>query len=75
MEEAAERAGRTFNAQLEYVINVCMGDRAPHADDGRTEEEWRSLFGQLEYRWTEEEEWAPGEGLCQGEPRKALRSS
>lgn len=59
LEEASERAGRTFNAQLRYVIEVCRGEEPVAADDDRTVDAWQSLVGQLEMCFDEGDEWIP----------------
>ncbi|QPD04936.1 MAG: hypothetical protein Nkreftii_002710 [Candidatus Nitrospira kreftii] len=72
IEEASERAGRTFNAHMLYVIEACRGRLPLLADEERTEEEWRMLLQQLELRFDEGEEWI---GLALGSPRTAPRAS
>jgi hypothetical protein len=59
IEEASERAGRTCNAQMIYLIKLCRGEQLPLADDERTEEEWRSLLSRLEICLNEGEAWRP----------------
>ncbi len=67
IEEASEQAGRTVNTQLAYVIEACNGRRPLHPDDVRTEDDWRSLLGQLEIRFDEGDEWLPGAAIL-GKP-------
>ena len=67
IEKASEQAGRNFNTQLAYVIEACHGMRPLHPDDVRTENDWRSLFAQLEVRFEEGEEWLPGAAIL-GKP-------
>lgn len=74
IEEASVRAGRTWNAQLTYVITVCRGECALAADDERNEDEWRTLFSQLELQFEEGEQWWPGAAIF-GKPRKSRRAS
>lgn len=66
IEEASEQAGHTFNTQLAYVIEAYNGRRPLHPDDVRTEDDWRSLLGQLEIRF-EGDEWLPGAAIL-GKP-------
>jgi hypothetical protein len=74
IEEAAERAGVTFNAQLRYVIELCRGDRQATADDRRTEPEWRALLSQLEICFEDGGTWRPCAAILKT-PRHAHRAS
>jgi len=57
LEDEAEHAGRTFNAQLRYVIDVCFRGRPIHADDNRTIRDWQALAGRLSIRFEPNEPW------------------
>lgn len=59
LEHAAAKGGRTWNAQLDYVIKVCLGDHLPDFDDGRSVGDWRTLLRPCRFRWMEEEAWTP----------------
>jgi hypothetical protein len=43
-EHAAALAGRTWNDQLTYVIDLCLGDHPPDFNDERSTEDWRTLM-------------------------------
>lgn len=59
IEEAAERADRTFNDQLLYALRVCRGDVAIDFDDERSVLEWRDLMGQMKMQLNSVDEWIP----------------
>ena len=59
LELASVQAGRTFNAQLLYMIDVCLGDRAVSADDDRDARSWRAMFAQFEMWVDARAEWVP----------------
>jgi hypothetical protein len=59
IEHAAARAGRTWNTQLTYVLELCLGYHPPDFDDGRSVEEWRTLLGPCRFRFSEAEPWSP----------------
>lgn len=59
IEQAAERAGRSFNDQLLYVLRVCEGRQALDFSDTRSLSKWRVLIGQLEMQLNEGEAWVP----------------
>lgn len=59
MESAAEQAGRTWNSQLQYVVEVCLGDRTPSSDDGRDADDWRATLAGLEICVDEGGTWIP----------------
>ena len=63
LEEAAERADRTFNAQLRYVIDACRGTRPLDFEDQRPLSEWRALFSQVTMQFHGGEEWYPGSAI------------
>jgi len=58
LEHAAARAGRTWNTQLTYVMEVCLGDHLPDFDDGRSVEDWRTLLSRRRFRFSEAEAWS-----------------
>jgi hypothetical protein len=59
LEQAAARTGRTWNDQLCYVVDLCRGHHPPDFDDPRSVEDWRTLLGQCEFRFTTAEDWSP----------------
>lgn len=59
IEDAAEEANRTWNAQLLYVIQVCRGQFLPSADDRRTVQDWQALMAEAKMRLNEGEDWIP----------------
>ena len=59
IEEAAEQANRTWNAQVLYVITVCRGEYLPSADDRRTVQDWQALMAEAKMRFNEGEDWIP----------------
>lgn len=59
LEEAAERADRTFNDQVRYVLRVCRGDVATDFDDERSVREWRDLIGEMRMQFNDGDEWIP----------------
>lgn len=48
IEEASEQTGRTFTAQMQYVIEVCLGKRSISSNDDRDVNDWRALLAQME---------------------------
>ena len=59
LENAAEQANRTWNAQLRYVIVICRGEDLPSADDRRTVNDWQALMAEAKMRFHEGEDWIP----------------
>ncbi|GKS58183.1 hypothetical protein YTPLAS18_17100 [Nitrospira sp.] len=59
IELAAERTGRTWNEQLNYVLRVCAGDQVPSLDDDRTTRDWQDLMAQMEFSTEDDERWYP----------------
>ena len=59
LENAAEQADRTCNAQLLYVILVCQGEHLPSADDRRTVQDWQALMAEAKMQFHEGEGWIP----------------
>jgi len=59
LEHAAAMAGRTWNDQLTYIMEVCLGKCLPDFDDGRSVEDWRTLLTPCRYRVREAEGWSP----------------
>lgn len=59
IEHAAASAGRTWNAQLTYVLGLCLGDYPSDFDDARSVEDWRALLSPLSFRFSEAEDWRP----------------
>ena len=59
IEHAAARAGRTWNAQLAYVLGLCLGDHPPDFDDARSAEDWRTLLRPCAFRFSEAADWIP----------------
>lgn len=59
LEAAAERADRTFSAQLFYVLRVCRGNVATDFYDERTVLEWRDLIREMRMQLNEGGEWIP----------------
>ena len=59
IEHAAARAGRTWNTQLTYVLELCLGDHPSDFDDGRSVEDWRTLLSPCRFRFSEAEAWRP----------------
>ena len=56
-EHAAAQAGRTWNTQLSYVLELCLGYHPPDFDDGRSVEDWRTLLAKCAFRLSEAEDW------------------
>ena len=61
LEHTASRTGRTFNHQLNYIINIYLGRHQPDFDDTRSVEDWCALLSACRYRLTEAEDWIPFE--------------
>ena len=59
IEHAAARTGRTWNDQLTYVLELCLGYHPSDFDDGRSVEEWRTLLSPCAFRFSEAEAWNP----------------
>lgn len=59
IEHAAARAGRTWNNQFIYVMELCRGYHPPDFDDGRSVEDWRTLLSRCAFRLREAEDWNP----------------
>ena len=59
LENAAEQANRTWNAQIRYVIVICRGEYLPSADDRRTVKDWQALMAEAKMRFNEGEDWIP----------------
>ena len=64
LEDAAELAGRTFNGQMFYVLNVCRGTHPLDLEDRRTLNEWSTLFSQVTMQLHEGKEWIPCTLFC-----------
>jgi hypothetical protein len=47
LEDAAQRAGRTWNEQLIYVIDICREAERVSPDDERTPNGWRTLMAEV----------------------------
>jgi hypothetical protein len=69
LEQAAEEAGRTWNDQLLYVIDMCSGHQPPSFDDTRTAEDWRTLMAQMQMQFDEGGQWFPFSYLFNAEQR------
>ena len=59
IEHAAARAGRTWNTQLTYVLELCRGYHPSDFDDERSVEDWRTLLRPCRFRLSEAEDWNP----------------
>ena len=59
VEQAATKANRTFNQQLAYVLQVCLGLSPVTADDERSAGDWQALLDQIDVRLEEDEPWVP----------------
>ena len=59
IEHAAARAGRTWNAQFTYVVELLLGYHPPDFNDERSVEDWRSLLSVCNFRVREGEDWTP----------------
>jgi hypothetical protein len=59
IEHAAALAGRTWNTQLTYVLELCLGYHPSYFDDGRSVEDWRTLLGPCRFRLSEAGDWSP----------------
>jgi hypothetical protein len=59
IEHAAARTGRTWNTQLTYVLELCLGKHLPDFDDERSVEDWRTLLRPCAFRLREAEAWNP----------------
>ena len=59
IEHAAAMAGRTWNTQLTYIVELCLGKHLPDFDDGRSVEDWRTLLSPCTFRLREGEGWTP----------------
>jgi hypothetical protein len=59
LERDAARAGRTWNAHLCYVLEICRGAQPPDFDDPRSVEDWRAMLGTCEFRCNTAADWSP----------------
>ena len=59
LEHTAACAGRTWNTQLTYIVELCFGDHPPDLDDGRSVEDWRTLLSRCAFRVSEAADWTP----------------
>jgi hypothetical protein len=59
IEHAAALAGRTWNTQLTYVLELCLGYHPSDFDDGRSVEDWRTLLRPCRFRLSEAKDWSP----------------
>lgn len=59
LEHEAARAGRTWNTQFCYVLTLLLGYHPPDFDDGRSEEDWRTLLRPCTFRFSDAEAWIP----------------
>jgi hypothetical protein len=59
LEHAAARAGRTWNDQLNYILELFRGYRQPDFDDERSVEDWRTLLRLCRFRANETDDWSP----------------
>jgi hypothetical protein len=59
IEHAAARTGRTWNAQLIYVLSLCLGYHPPDFTDGRSVEDWRTLLSPCNFRFSDSDAWRP----------------
>jgi hypothetical protein len=59
LEPEAARTRRTWNAQLTYLLELCLGYHPPDFDDPRTVEDWRTLLSPCAFRVREGEDWNP----------------
>lgn len=59
IERAAVRAGRTWNTQLTYVLELCLGYHSSDFDDERSVEDWRTLLRPCAFRSSEAAAWYP----------------
>ena len=59
IEHAAVRAGRTWNTQLTYVLELCLGYHPSDFDDERSAEDWRTLLRPCAFRLSEAGNWNP----------------
>ena len=64
IEKAAERAGKTFNGQLYYVLDVCAYGKPTDPDDQRTIQDWQHLLGQMLLQFNPGEPWVLGSVFC-----------
>lgn len=59
IEQAAERADRSFNDQILLILRACRGEQVLYFADTRSLKEWRDLMGQMNMQFNEGEEWIP----------------
>jgi hypothetical protein len=59
IEHAAALAGRTWNTQFVYVVEICLGYHQPEFDDGRSVDDWRTLLSRCAFRVSEAAAWSP----------------
>jgi hypothetical protein len=59
LEHAAARAGRTWNDQLNYILELFRGYRPPDFDDERSVEDWRTFMSPWKFRADETDDWSP----------------
>ena len=59
LEAQAERADRTWNVQLIYVLKVCTGEAMPLLHDVRTVNDWRTLMATTEISFDDGGKWRP----------------
>ena len=58
LEQAAARAGRTWNDQLCYIVKLLLGDHLPDFEDARSVEDWRTLLSRCQFRFSEAQAWS-----------------
>ena len=59
LEASAARAVRTWNDQLTYIVELCLGYRPSDFDDTRSVEDWHMLLSPCRFRTSEAEDWIP----------------
>jgi hypothetical protein len=59
LERDAARTGRTWNAELIYVLEICRGYHPSDFDDPRSVEDWRTLLSPCAFRVNEAADWSP----------------
>ena len=59
IERAAAQAGRTWNDQLTYLVELCLGDHLSDFDDRHSVDDWRTLLSRCKFRLGETECWIP----------------
>lgn len=69
LEDAAERAGRTWNEQMTYTLQVCQGDHRVSPDDERTATDWRTLMADATM-CLDGDNWIPVRGMFPNMPKE-----